>query len=132
MNEEMVKYVQEIGGEETGLLRVTTKSIIIKIVESKIATIQRLNSQYYFLSVRKGNRGYMGRIGNLNEKPQLNPMDFYPIMTKNEREYKLVRQSNIQSLFDDLSPLLSLLTESEYPLYGIVSLDSVERALVNS
>ncbi len=132
MNEEMVKYVQEIGGEETGLLRVTTKSIIIKIVESKIATIQRLNSQYYFLSVRKGNRGYMGRIGNLNEKPQLNPMDFYPIMTNNEREYKLVRQSNIQSLFDDLSPLLSLLSESEYPLYGIVSLDSVERALVNS
>ncbi|WP_338602097.1 TldD/PmbA family protein [Sulfolobus tengchongensis] len=131
MNEEIVKYVEEIKGEEVGLLRVRTRSIVIKIVESKIATIQRMNNEYYFLALKKGNLGFIGRISNLKEKPNLVPMDFYPIMTENEREYKLIRNTNVSSLFDDLSPLLSLI-ESEYPLYGIISVDDIERALVTS
>ncbi|WP_016730775.1 TldD/PmbA family protein [Saccharolobus islandicus] len=132
MNEEMVKYLQEVKGEEVGLLRVKTRRIIIKLVESKVATIQRMTNSYYFLALKKDSQGFLGRISNLNEKPKLTPVDFFPIMSKNEREYKMVRNNtNIISLFDDLSPLLSLI-ESEYPLYGIISIDDMERSLVTS
>ncbi len=131
MNDEMVKYVEEVKGEEVGLTRLTTKTIVIKVVETKIATVQRLSNKQYFLALKRGNEGYIGKLSNLNEKPSLTPIEFYPVMTKNEREFKNERQSNIESLFEDLSPLLSLI-DSEYPLYGTITLSRVERALVTS
>ncbi|BDB98025.1 TldD/PmbA family protein [Saccharolobus caldissimus] len=131
MNDEMVKYVEQLKGEETGLLRYKIRRIIIKIVDSKIATIQRLNNEYYFLTIKKDNLGFMGRLFNLEDKPQFVPVDYYPIMSQNEREYKLIRRGNISNLFEDLSPLLNLI-ESEYPLHGVISIDDVERALVTS
>ncbi|MEM0363302.1 MAG: TldD/PmbA family protein [Sulfolobaceae archaeon] len=131
MNEEMVKYVESLQGEEVGLIRLYTKRIIIKIVESRIASIQKMDNNYYIISIKKGNVGFMGRLNDLQEKPNLVPLEFYPIMSKNEREYKLIRQSNILPLFEDLSPILSII-DSEYPLYGIITIDNTERALVTS
>ena len=95
----MVKYVESLQGEEVGLIRLYTKRIVIKIVESRIASIQKMDNNYYIISIKKGNVGFMGRLNDLQEKPNLVPLEFYPIMSKNEREYKLIRQSNILPLF---------------------------------
>ncbi|NON61906.1 TldD/PmbA family protein [Acidianus sp. RZ1] len=130
MNDEMIDYVKKVNAQDCAVLKFNVKRIVIKLVESKVETVQRMNDKFYLIALRKGERGFTGKLDNLEGEPTLVPSSIAPRVSDNDRQILKVKESNVDKLMDDVSPLLNL--ESKFPLYGIITVEKVERSLVTS
>lgn len=130
MNEEMLDFIRRVKADSSAIIKHKSERIIIKIVESKVETIQRMTELNYFISLRKEGKGFTARTSSLNVPIQFLPVSMSPEFTEESREFFNIKKSNVEKLFDDLTPLLNF--ESKYPLYGIISLERNERGLVTS
>ncbi|EZQ06650.1 peptidase U62 [Candidatus Acidianus copahuensis] len=130
MNDEMIDYVKKVNAQDCAVLKFNVKRIVIKLVESKVETVQRMNDKFYLVALRKGERGFTGKLDNLEGEPTLVPSSIAPRVSDNDRQILKVKESNVDKLMDDVSPLLNL--ESKFPLYGIITVEKVERSLVTS
>lgn len=112
-----------------------SQTLVIKVVESRIETIQRLRDKYFNVLLRKGNRFTVTKVSSLDKVSLDKALDQLPesriVPTVMERSGKFSFSKvdkGVVNLFEDSSRLLPLLS-SKYPLYGTVTATIITKRL---
>ncbi|MEM2663213.1 MAG: metallopeptidase TldD-related protein, partial [Metallosphaera sp.] len=114
---------------------ISSQTLVIKVVESKIETIQRLRDKYYNVLLRKGNRFTVTKVSSLDKVSldkaldQLPESRIVPTVLERSGKYSFSKvDKGVVNLFEDSSRLLPLLN-SRYPLYGTVTATVITKRL---
>ncbi|MEM3270634.1 MAG: TldD/PmbA family protein [Metallosphaera sp.] len=114
---------------------ISSQTLIIKVVESKIETIQRLHDRSYNVLLRKGNKFIISRVTSLDEVNTFNLIDelpesrIVPTLAERSGDYEFSKVDNgIVKLIEDSSILLPII-HSRYPLYGTVTATLITKTL---
>ncbi|MCI2413891.1 MAG: TldD/PmbA family protein [Candidatus Aramenus sp.] len=140
MNEELLSLLDSLKGfDERAVLKQHVQNTVVKVVESKVATVQNLDDEVYYVLVKKG-RKYLvatlrgrgeevdySRLVDALEEPKISPR-----LTDNAKEYKFEKVDHaMEKVKEDPQKVVDSI-DSKYPVYGIVNLTKREVSLVTS
>lgn len=117
---------------------ISTQSLIIKVVESRVETIQRLNDTYYNVLLRKGRKFTVTKVSSLDKVSLDKSLDSLPesrivpsVMERSGKFSFSKVDGGVVNLLDDSSMLLPLLN-SKFPLYGTVTATHITKRLTTA
>lgn len=143
MNEELLQLVNKLKEkfDEVAIYKIKVENTVVKIVLGKVSTVQNIFDEVNYALVKKDKKYLVATVvgkGDYNiDYRLLKVMDeprLSPIITDNDREYKLERMnSDIERLREDPSPAINLILDnSEYPVSGILNARKTSVSLVTS
>ncbi|AAY80375.1 TldD/PmbA family protein [Sulfolobus acidocaldarius] len=142
MNENLISVLNKLRGfdeVEVGENKVTR--LLIKFVNSEVATIQKLIDVNYGIMVRKGNRYFMYSGTNLDVEEAKNGFEvssgaqLYPILSRNDREFVIDQNNeNLREIVEKerIDGIISEIGKAELPISGVISIYETTTNLVTS
>ncbi len=140
MNEELLSILNPLKGfDESAVVKLRVQNTVIKVVESKVAAVQNLDDETYYVLVKKGKKylvtTFRGKGEDLDYSKLIDALEepkISPKISDNAREYKLERSDQgIERVREDPQKVIDSV-QSKYPVYGIVNLTKREVSLVTS
>ncbi|BCU66859.1 hypothetical protein HS7_02960 [Sulfolobales archaeon HS-7] len=126
------------GFDEYATIEYQTKTLVIKVVESKIENVQRFSDKGYEVMLKKGNKYYVGREKTLDQRKLaeivniLPESQISPIISDTSGEYSQNKvHPTLEELYQDVSAIPPLL-EGKNPIYGTITVTIVNRNLNTS
>jgi len=116
------------GFDEHAIFKTKKEVTVIKFVNGKVSTIQRLDNEVSYFLLKKGNKYIImegkeldpnfANVIDVMEEPMLSPK-----ISENTGEYKFVKlDDKIEKIRENPEDVISLVLNSRYPISGIVNI----------